>query len=320
MNGEEKPNTDQSTLQPPTTISKPKQNNTIPAEPPTAIKLQEVENRMTAFEQSTIRWTRVAVGVSILAAIFICAQWWEMHTGSADTHNLAIAAANQATWTQHLSDNMKIQADRTQTLADRMKDQADQTKTIANQAIIQAAAAKSAADTAKETLNVSERAYLILGVPVDDFQQKRINIPLINSGHIPSGITKVVVHEATFRLDDPSLKFLPFTTAIEWHWRRLVYQTIPVVPNGNLISIEVDLPNIDQDQITTGKQAVTIAAQVTYNDGFPNTPDQTYIFCDQSSYIASTKLFAMRPCDDANTILQALIVFDKYPSPNYQEK
>ncbi|MFZ0639501.1 MAG: hypothetical protein WA020_03875 [Candidatus Acidiferrales bacterium] len=181
-------------------------------------------------------------------------------------------------------------------------------------------AARSAADTANESLHISERAYLILGIPVDDFQHKRTDIPIINSGHIPSGIAKVVVHEATFRLDDPSEKILPFTAVIERHWREATYQTIPVVPTGNLISVQVDLPALVQDQIASGKQAITIAASVTYNDGFPDTPEQTYLFCDQSSYAQSTKLFLMRPCDDASVILQKLAAFDNYPSPDYQEK
>jgi hypothetical protein len=67
--------------------------------------------------------------------------------------------------------------------------------------------------------------------------------------------------------------------------------------------------------------AIMIAAVVTYNDGFPNTPEQTYLFCDTSSYIPSTKLFLMRPCaSNSNLVLQSLLSLDKYPSPEYQEK
>jgi hypothetical protein len=223
-----------------------------------------------------------------------------------DTHDLAIQAKNQA--------------DRTKNVADRMKDQADQTRIVANQAIVQANAAKNAAQTAQESLSVSERAYLILSTPIDDFPHKRTDIPIVNSGHIPSGVAKIVTHEVTFRLDDPSARSISFADAIEWHWKAVTYQTIPVVPNGNLISVEVNLPSLDQDRLTTGKQAVAIVAQVIYNDGFPNTPDQSYLFCDQSSYIPSTKLFIMRPCDDADAILRSLVTFDKYPSPDFEEK
>ena len=129
--------------------SEPRPIDPAPPRPTTTQQFQEVKERMTAFEKSTVRWTRVAVGVSILAAIFVCAQWWEMHEGGKDTHDLAVAAGNQATWTQRLADSAKIQsdktqalADRTKDLADRMKDQADQTKAMAGQAIIQANAAR----------------------------------------------------------------------------------------------------------------------------------------------------------------------------------
>jgi hypothetical protein len=218
------------------------------------------------------------------------------------------------------SEEMHDLADRTKQLAAHMKDQADRTRVIAQQAIVQANAAKSAAETAKQALHVSERAYVILGIPIDDFQHKRINIPIVNSGHVPSGIAKVVVHEATFKVEDQSMKVIPLDAAIEWHWRENTYQTVPVVPTGNLMSIEVDLPNIVQDQIETGKQMIVITALVTYNDGFQNTEEQTYLFCDSSSYTASTKLFSMRPCDYPNAIMSNLTVLDKYPSPTYQEK
>jgi hypothetical protein len=152
MDKEDKPNADQSASPPSAPTQEPKKVDAMPAAPPSAQQFHAVEERMTAFERSTVRWTRVAVGVSVLAAIFICLQWWEMHTGSSDTHNLAVAAGNQATWTQHLSDNMKIQGDRTQELADRMKDQADRTKTIADQAVVQANAAATTARTAQRSL------------------------------------------------------------------------------------------------------------------------------------------------------------------------
>jgi hypothetical protein len=47
--------------------------------------------------------------MSGLAAVFVCLQWWEMHTGSADTKNLAAAAGTQATWTKNLATKMQTQ-------------------------------------------------------------------------------------------------------------------------------------------------------------------------------------------------------------------
>jgi hypothetical protein len=54
-----------------------------------------VEREMTGFERATLQWAKVAVGMSAVAAFFVCLQWWEMHTGGADTHALAMAAKTQ---------------------------------------------------------------------------------------------------------------------------------------------------------------------------------------------------------------------------------
>ena len=122
---------------------------------------------MTGFEKATLRWARAAVIMSGLAAIFVCLQWWEMHSGSTDTHSLAVAAGNQATWTQKLAADMQTQADRTKDLADRMKDQADRTKTLADESTIQAKAAQvsanaalSAAETANAAMVVGNRPWV----------------------------------------------------------------------------------------------------------------------------------------------------------------
>jgi len=69
------------------------QPNTKPA---TAEQLQDVQREMTGFERSTVRLAQIALGISILAAIFVCLQWWEMHEGGIDTHSLAEAADIQA--------------------------------------------------------------------------------------------------------------------------------------------------------------------------------------------------------------------------------
>lgn len=67
--------------------------------------LNEVEERMSAFERSTIRWTRAAVIISTVAALFVCLQWHEMRLSSADTHDLAVAAK---TLSQTASESTRI--------------------------------------------------------------------------------------------------------------------------------------------------------------------------------------------------------------------
>lgn len=86
------------------------------------------QQEMTGFERATIRWAKLAVLMSGAAAFFVCLQWYEMHSGATDTHDLAVAAGKQA--------------DRMKDFADRMKEQADRTKELAEQATIQAKAAQ----------------------------------------------------------------------------------------------------------------------------------------------------------------------------------
>ena len=161
---EPKPDQPKSPVAAPPQESKP--IDTPPAEPATAQQLEKVEEKMSSFERSTLRWAKAAVILSALAAVFVCAQWWEMHEGGKDTHDLAVAAGNQATWTQRLADSAKLQsdktqivADRTKDLADRMKDQADETKTIADQAVIQARANTQLAQNAVNTLTNTKQSF-----------------------------------------------------------------------------------------------------------------------------------------------------------------
>jgi hypothetical protein len=98
----------------------------------TAEQLLEVEKEMSGFEKSTLLWAKTAVLMSGLAAMFVCAQWWEMHEGGADTHDLAVSAGKQADRMKDFADRMKDQADRTKDLADRMKDQAARTQAVAD--------------------------------------------------------------------------------------------------------------------------------------------------------------------------------------------
>jgi len=100
--------------------------------------------------QSASFWTAAATIVIAVATIFYTIyakrQWQEIRSGSADTHDLAVAAGKQA--------------DRTKELVDRMKEQADQTKIIARQAVVEAEAARNAAKTAADQLVLGERPWV----------------------------------------------------------------------------------------------------------------------------------------------------------------
>jgi hypothetical protein len=167
MDGEQETADNHSNPLPPDPIQIPQTEHPAPEDPATAQQLEEVEEKMSGFERSTLRWARTAVIVSGFAFVVVCAQWYEMHTSGTDTHNLAVSAGNQATWTQALAKNMQTQADRTKDLADRMKDQtdrtkdvADRTKDIASQAVIQAGAAINTAETARDALQIGNRPWV----------------------------------------------------------------------------------------------------------------------------------------------------------------
>lgn len=67
-----------------------------PAGPVTAQQLADVEKQMSSYEKATLRWAKLAVIMSALAAFFVCLQWVEMRSGSRDTKKLAEAAKETA--------------------------------------------------------------------------------------------------------------------------------------------------------------------------------------------------------------------------------
>lgn len=89
-------------------VQKPKPVDATPTTPATTQQLAEVEEQMSGFEKSTLRWAKTAVIMSGIAAIFVCAQWLEMHESGVDTHDLAVAAGNQAIAMNGQLDQMQL--------------------------------------------------------------------------------------------------------------------------------------------------------------------------------------------------------------------
>lgn len=283
----------------------------------------------TVADRAARRTASATIAIAVLTLVLAIVnyfQWHEIHAGGIDTHNLAVAAGNQATWTQRLATNTDTESGYMKDLAAHMQDQADQTKTLAGEAKTQAAAskvaaiaAKSAAETAKEALHISERAYLTLGFPANDFQNHRMEVAILNGGHIPSGPAMVVTHEATFAVRNVTENFVPLSDLIESHWQTSAYPSIPVVQTGGIYQVDVNFPKLVQAELNEGKQKIVTVIVITYNDGFPRTPKQSWIFCDQSTFAVEQKLLTMRPCDSGQ-IIQTLLVADHYPDPRYEQK
>lgn len=80
--------------------------NTPPeaAQPQPANELQDVKKELGSYERATLKWTSIIVGINLLTCLFVYLQWREMKSGSADTHDLAIAAETQAGRMKNMSD------------------------------------------------------------------------------------------------------------------------------------------------------------------------------------------------------------------------
>jgi hypothetical protein len=103
--------------------------------------------------ESAKRWVDLGASAAVIfTLVFIALQWLEMRSGSADTHDLAVAAKTQA-------DAAKSQADASKKIAEATKAQADNTEKLATAAKTQADAASSAAATAKGALSLSVQSF-----------------------------------------------------------------------------------------------------------------------------------------------------------------
>ena len=169
-------------------------------------------------------------------------------------------------------------------------------------------AAALAAKTADETLHVAERAYVVVEDPKLDFTLKSIELPLVNSGHIPSGAATSIVHEATYYT--PSPERVPFENAAEKSWQHTEWSSI--LP-GNHQSIGVPVPLLDDTLTNNGHQVTIVAGTVSYNDGFPRTPTRVWKFCFRTIYQVTMKKSFIIICDPEKTIPK-LEKADGYPN------
>ena len=170
-----------------------------------------------------------------------------------------------------------------------------------------ATAAESAATTAKNTLHVSERAYVVIGGPQTDTTKKIVTIPIVNSGHIPSGPVNVTLHHAIFHTV-PDIR-LTFRDVLGKHWKHQHLSSVsPALP----LTITIPIQEMDEVSLNGGHQAIFIAGYLVYNDGFPDTGDQRRAFCTQTFYEITVKQVVWIECD-ASDLIPKLESMDGYP-------
>jgi hypothetical protein len=289
-----------------------------PPQPPSAPP--SADNNPSKWRENTKIGLEI-FGVLLLFAYtwFTCLQWLQIRW----TNRLTREALNDndKTLSQTLA-KLQGQIDATNVLAGHAKDQADHAAVMATNSGTQATAttnaaiaAKSAADTAKEALHTTERAYISTGAPVLNMDTRVVAIPVVNTGHIPSGDVKMIVHEATINVDPnaPAGIFIP----VEQHWQHYNESSLPTAGVGGVsFTINTPVTGVVTEKMNDGHQQIIIAGSISYNDGFPDRPEQTWLFCVGGLYFQKMKRIDWTPCDAEHYINQ-LTSGDHYPQNEY---
>ncbi len=260
-------------------------------EQPATQRLEADEREMSGFEKSTLRWARTAVILSGIAAIFVCAQWWEMRKGGNDTHSLAVAAGNQALWAQRLAISAGTESGDMNDLAAHMKDQADRTKDLADQAKSQAVSAKisadaarSAAETAKDSLIQVQRAVMTVS-----------NIDVSREAGKSGQVADLLMFVHWKNVGGTPTKNLTIRTNYLATPRRLPndypFTDIPdppststdtpsfAAPQGVVTAAPVSIPVEEVGQIVDGRKVIYVWGHADYRDVFSGTPLHTSQYC-----------------------------------------
>jgi len=181
------------------------------------------------------------------------------------------------------------------------------TAVISWQSVRSANAAKSAADTAKDALHVSERAYISIGIPHLDVEKKTMYVPLVNSGHIPSGPVTAIIHEITLEAD-PSIP-KGENGPVEWEWESFHQNRLD---SGVPLPLHAVFPRLYEPSLDTGEQVLMVIGSIEYNDGFADTPKISVPFCFKTLYFTAQKELIIDPCN-ADELIGKVKALDGYP-------
>lgn len=171
----------------PTPVDIAKEPSPEPTQPATEQQLREVEREMTGFERATLRWARVAVIMSGLAALFVCLQWWEMHQGGIDTHALAESTGDMANAASDQADAAQQFSDTAEDINNRMSDAVDKLQAAAENA-------KASIKATQDALRLEQRAWVF--VSAMELKPLVLNDPFTiqffvkNEGRTPATIRK----------------------------------------------------------------------------------------------------------------------------------
>jgi len=252
--------------------------NPAPATQPQAnTELQEVKRQLTGYEQVTLRWTMVIVGINLLTCIFIFLQWREMKSGSTGTHMLAEAAQTQSGKMSNMSDA----ADKIRQAAENM---VIQDKRIADNAQMALDASnkqsKSALDASIAASRDDQRAWVAeTAVGCDDPEIGKVVKAFANWNNSGKTFAKKVVPRV-------HLIFVPTPITDEKALIKLaslarvnVGSIGVLAPNGQYKTpIETAQPVNESDKgRISGDWYTYIWGEMTYDDIFKQT--HTTVFC-----------------------------------------
>lgn len=176
--------------------------NSVPNEPATAEQFREVKKEMTGFERATLRWAKTAALLSALAAIFICAQWWEMHQGGIDTHTLAEQAKISAGAAKSAAETADGTLKQNKEFADKtleqmgkqskaMQDAADATKMLAREAKRSADVANQSVAEVRANFQRDQRPWVFITTTTlssepEEGKEITVRIAVLNTGKSPA--------------------------------------------------------------------------------------------------------------------------------------
>jgi hypothetical protein len=271
----------------------------------------------------------IAVGTLVSAGAIVM-QWQEMVGGGTQTDKI-IAAANaiKADQDQLVLDNKQVLADNRQALAKVLQENREELASALkqNRDALQAQTAAAhgelaaiqkqtevTAETAKEALHVSERAYVLVGLPTIDITTKFISLPIVNTGRIPSGKVRGIIHEATIDGADPTTpsRQIPPTEA---HWKHYELEYVPTT-GGQVMSFTVPVPALNAENLNNSHQQIVVVGILTYNDGFTDDAEELWPFCYGSAMLPQSKTLQWIVCDSSLYLPEA-IEADHYPNNEY---
>lgn len=279
--------------------------------PPPPASTEAPDKEPSKWRENTKLGLEIAgVVILICYTVFTYLQWHQIRRTN-DLTQTALDGSKDSLGQTLLK--MQGQTDATNRLYGEAQKQTAQATTLATNSGIQAGEAKvaagaatSAAQTAKDALHISERAYVVTEEP--QLGDKSFTVPLVNTGHKPSGKATTITHMGFYNFGNAE-QMMPREHPTDSSWHSQKWDSI--LP-GNHNSIGVPIPQMDQSKLNIGLQVVIVAGSISYNDGFEGTPQQIWRYCYQTVYQTVMKKSVIITCDP-NVMIPALEKADGYP-------